>query len=322
MAWRSKKAHARKRPNRTRSGGGANADRTVSKGGNVPIIVARSLPLFGYQKRVNLNYYTNGTISTGAGFTAGSYTFAANGLYDPDITSIGGQPSGFDQMMVFFEHYTVKRARIQVVFVNGSTTTPFSFGIYNSPDAAAITNVERLMEGGSLVAVQASPSPQYGSTIRAAKSINISQFLGIRDLMSNSEARGSIAANPTELAYFQLICWNSSTVGVASTHPFQALISFDAVFTERREPTTSAEFKSLFIAREDVRMKRYEESKRFLNEEGFTMADAEQDCLGRPLNGISDSMTQLVIHGCKPSCNCLPPSVGNSTTNRPGCHMT
>lgn len=199
------------------------------------------MPLFGYRKRVNLNYYTTGVVSTGAG-AAGGYVFSANGLYDPDITSTGNQPAGFDQMMVFFEHYTVVKSRIQVTFQNASTSNAIMFAIMVSPDASLITTAfgyERLIESGNLVSQMAAKDPAYGSNVKLTKSIHVGKFLGVRDLMSSDIVRGDAAANPIEQCYFQLYCWNPAGVGITSNLPFQVLIQYEAVFTERRETTVS-----------------------------------------------------------------------------------
>lgn len=42
--------------------------------------------------------------------------YSCNGLFDVDITGAGHQPRGFDQMMAFYEHYTVIGSVIEVQF--------------------------------------------------------------------------------------------------------------------------------------------------------------------------------------------------------------
>lgn len=43
-----------------------------------------------------------------------SRRFSANGLYDPDLTGVGHQPRGFDQMMTLFDRYVVTGVRVEM----------------------------------------------------------------------------------------------------------------------------------------------------------------------------------------------------------------
>lgn len=55
------------------------------------------------------------------------YDFAANGLYDPDLTGTGHQPYGFDQWTAFYTKLTVKRSRCVVKAVG--ITAPLVWGV-------------------------------------------------------------------------------------------------------------------------------------------------------------------------------------------------
>jgi len=55
------------------------------------------------------------------------YEYAANGLFDPDITGGGHQPYGFDQWMTFYTKATVLRSNCEVKAV--STSAPMGFGV-------------------------------------------------------------------------------------------------------------------------------------------------------------------------------------------------
>lgn len=46
------------------------------------------------------------------------YVFSGNGLFDPDITLLGTQPVGFDQMENFYSRYRVISSKIVVRFIN------------------------------------------------------------------------------------------------------------------------------------------------------------------------------------------------------------
>ncbi|WP_219929646.1 hypothetical protein, partial [Achromobacter pulmonis] len=50
------------------------------------------------------------TVNPGVGGTVDTHIFRANSVYDPDESGVGHQPTGFDQLMEFFQYYTVVAA--------------------------------------------------------------------------------------------------------------------------------------------------------------------------------------------------------------------
>lgn len=53
------------------------------------------------------------------------HDFAANGMYDPDITGVGHQPMGFDQLAAIYQRYRVNACKITV---DGMQLTPGTCG--------------------------------------------------------------------------------------------------------------------------------------------------------------------------------------------------
>lgn len=62
-------------------------------------------PLSPTYKAVLPYFETGLSINPAAGGVVGSYVFQINGPYDPNVTGIGHQPLGFDQLMLMYEHY-------------------------------------------------------------------------------------------------------------------------------------------------------------------------------------------------------------------------
>lgn len=54
-----------------------------------------------------------------SGGSVGSYVYAGNAPYDPNVTGVGGQPQGFDQWNGFYTKYRVKASKIKLIFVEG-----------------------------------------------------------------------------------------------------------------------------------------------------------------------------------------------------------
>ncbi len=197
----------------------------------------KSKPLFGYHARRNIQYYSSGSVSSGAS-SAGSYVFSANGAFDPDITGTGGQPMGFDQMMIFFNHYTVLSSRIRVVFQSGSTSLRVTCGLSVSGSSSAVTSIENLVENGDITFQVLEYAGAMGGTATLRRRLNVGKFQDVPEPMDDPNMRGDVASNPTEQAYYHLSCWNSASATVV-TCDFQVLIEYDTVFHEPRKASLS-----------------------------------------------------------------------------------
>lgn len=177
-----------------------------------------------------LPYYSAFQVTSGAG-NAGSYVFSANGLYDPDITSTGGQPSGFDQMMVFYQHYTVFRSKMTIAVKNQTSGVFASCSLAARADNTVVNSIETIMENGNCVFTKLSTG--FLVMKELAMTIDISRFCGCDDLMDEHDSRGSVSSNPVEQTYFHVSTWNSETVASVNVW-VEARIEYYAVFSEPR----------------------------------------------------------------------------------------
>lgn len=67
------------------------------------------------------------------GLTGSEYAWRLNSLYDPDFTGVGHQPLGFDQMVLFYNNYTVYKVNMTVKIMHSTGTAPcIVFGTKNS----------------------------------------------------------------------------------------------------------------------------------------------------------------------------------------------
>lgn len=207
-------------------------------------------PLFNPRSKFKLlPYYSTGTLFPPVTGLSVSHVFSANGLYDPDITGTGTQPGGFDQMMIFYEHYTVYRARLIVTFRNYTTTTAPIVFLAARGDTPNISDPLTIMEAGNTVSTQLLPGPNQGSMKELKLSINVASFLGFDDLQDSTVARGDISSNPSEGVFFHVGCYNNE-VAAAGEVKWQARLEYDAVFTENRViiPSLNKAFRQLLVA--------------------------------------------------------------------------
>lgn len=218
--------------------GGANASIPGSSVRNVMAgFSVRSHPLFGLQRRCRLNYYFSGTVTSGAG-SAGAYVFSANGLYDPDITSTGGQPMGFDQMISFYNHYTVQNSAIKVVFMSNSATLRATCALMASGDSALIANPQQVVENGDVSFSKLSYAGTAADSATFTRSMNIGRFQGVVNSVDQPNLSGSVGTNPAEQSYYHLMVWNPASLATISCD-FEGMIEFDVIFREPRKAPIS-----------------------------------------------------------------------------------
>jgi hypothetical protein len=210
---------------------------TLKKGGE---LITRAFPIFPDRTKRLLTYCEVGLQVTGPSFTtAGTYVLSANGLYDPNITGTGHQPLGFDQMMLFYNHYAVTRAKIIVDFRAITTNYGGTVAVATRADTTALTDSQRLIEAGLVDYAYLTPSAVTSRlTKRLTRTIDICDFGGIDDVTDASEYQGNSGANPTEQSYFHVSYWNDAD-NTAISCSFTVLIEYEAIFMEPRPVTSS-----------------------------------------------------------------------------------
>lgn len=194
-------------------------------------------PLLPLKFNCKLPYHTYSSY-THAANSAGGYVFTANGLYDPDITSAGHQPMGFDTMMQFYEHYTVTKCKMTVSWYNTDGTYPCVVGLLVAPDATIETNISKLNENGMYKKHWLTSSAGSDQKCSITLLADISKINGKKDVKSEDDFRGDSASNPPEQTYFHLFVYNTIAATVVSVY-FETLIEYDAVFTEPRKMVQS-----------------------------------------------------------------------------------
>lgn len=197
------------------------------------LVKMTSAPLFGPRsKNLMLPRYIATSLSIPNTYNAATFVVNANGMFDPDSTSIG-QPLGYDQMMLSFEHYTVIRTTIVVTFRNYTSNIAPTVFIAVRPSATAVADYTSIMEAGNTVATTLLPAGVYGSLKELRMSVDLPRFLGFDDIMDSNEARGSLNTNPTEAAYFHIGGFNNEAIA-GGTVIITARVEYHAVFTEPR----------------------------------------------------------------------------------------
>jgi len=76
-----------------------------------------------------------------------AYIFRANDLYDPNLTGVGHQPTGFDQMMALYQKFVVIASKIKVVgYSANDETLDTVLGVTVIRDSGVGTSTEFYLE--------------------------------------------------------------------------------------------------------------------------------------------------------------------------------
>lgn len=209
------------------------------------------MPIFNTAVRKRLTYYDSGSITTTSGVMS-SYVFSINGLYDPNITGTGHQPAGFDQMMIFFDHYAVVRSRMTATFKQTSTASNNCAEIALSLNSTVTPTADQIIlnETGYVVRDYLNTVGTNDSIKTLSLACNVGKFQGVKEVRDDPELHGTAAANPVEQSYYNLSVWDNNAI--TSVVTFQVLIEFDAWFIEPRKVSSSlaSDLHKLFLKQE------------------------------------------------------------------------
>jgi len=145
---------------------------------------------------------------------------------------------GFDEMMLYYNHYCVTKCNIQIV-AKALSSSKMTVCLRQDASATPLTSIDRIVEVGGAVIEYLELSSTYGATKRLQAMVDIARLQGINRaaLTADSTLRGSSVANPTELSYFHVQVWDSAAQ--TGTVQFDVILDFEAVFMEPRDATSS-----------------------------------------------------------------------------------
>lgn len=203
----------------------------------------RSLNIFNLSHRARLRYHTEVDLGVQSA-TPTCYVFSANGLYDPDVTSTGHQPMGFDQMMAFFQHYCVTGSRITVTFMNNvSDNGAFTYAALTvQRSSSGLTVWDRILEAGDVVWTPLTALIQSGGpppcVLRTGA--RVADFFTVPDVRNDDTLKGTASAQPAAQVYYAIYGVVVNAGSPSTGHLYASVtIEYDAVFTEPLQPIES-----------------------------------------------------------------------------------
>lgn len=208
----------------------------------------RRVPKFMYRRRgrkvsimkgivpkvhiAKLKYVDQYTITPTIGGIPARQVFRCNSLNDPDLSGLGHQPMGYDQLMALYSRSRVVGAKINCTFVSADSTSNNSsaiVGIVQTSTSGNFATVTEWLEQKRCVykAVQLGENP---TPISLTYSLKKSQ--GIKNVMDNYEVSAVNGANPTIEDFFQVFVTGVSVVQIPSPVRVTVHVEYVAVFSD------------------------------------------------------------------------------------------
>jgi len=192
---------------------------------------------FGISRMAKLKYCDTFTINPGVG-SVGTYVFSANGLYDPNISGLGHQPYGFDQLAALYNHYMVVGSKITVTPTFSDNNVIVGIKLSDQTTLNTSAPMELMEQPGFRKKIYL----QQASVVRAGVSCNFSlrKFFGIRGpILPNSAYSAYQTANPSEQAYYIVCLAPVVAAGDIVNTSFTVTIQYTAKWTGPKELVAS-----------------------------------------------------------------------------------
>lgn len=204
------------------------------KRANASTMTVRRPTIVADRTFVRLRYNEIATLSSAT--YDGSYAFSGNGIYDPNISSTGTQPTGYDQWSNFYSQYRVRGSKIKIKVANISGTSSVIIGVvpcidYVNTASGGINEVIRdprckytmLSSGGQTLGFVSN----YNTTKKTYGENDLSDTLYVG-------ASGNSGSNPTNQWYWCIDAANVSGSGSISLQ-MHVEITYYVEFFKRKD---------------------------------------------------------------------------------------
>lgn len=189
--------------------------------------------------KTTMVYHETFDLNPGAAGVNAVYVWSANGLYDPNITGVGHQPRGFDQLMTLYDHYVVigVKASMTVANLDASKAQVYGMAIVDRNTSLGSPNIEYMELRTSKSRIVGPFGPDAVGTLHIACDPN--KFLGRSKPMSDPELKGSTSANPTEQAYIHCFAFPQDASTDTGALNCRITLEYTAILIEPKQPTSS-----------------------------------------------------------------------------------
>jgi hypothetical protein len=242
---------------------------------------------FPDRARVRLRYVTN-VQQTPVSVTAADYVFSGNGMFDPDVTSTGGQPANFDDWSAIYLRYRVWKSTFKWCIANNATgALDMSSYVVGPRHTSTAVNTRASQEN-----FQSTPYTRYAKTIiyrngcpemSGSMTMSTQKFFGLTqaEFEGNEDACALVTANPSH-QWFWHLSLSADDQGSTIVHYINYVVEYDVEFWDRVDTTLDSRIDRMKLLRQ---MKAEEDEKGGMpgspiNEPGWLSADSQDDSKG------------------------------------------
>lgn len=191
------------------------------------------------KQRAKHIYHEEFSLDPGAVGSPASYVFSCNGLYDPNITGVGHQPRGFDQLTQLYDHYVVIGAKMTVHAINTDTGNGNMIIAMIRDGTTVLSSPNDILEARFIKSKVMSPEGSGKNQAQMTIKVNPNKFLGKSKPLSSSELKGSSSSNPSEQCFFHLYgIPQPSQIDTAAIW-VRVRIEYETVWIEPKQPSES-----------------------------------------------------------------------------------
>lgn len=186
------------------------------------------------------------TWDPGAFGTPSIYSFRANSIYDPNLTGLGHQPMGHDQMALLYAKYIVLGSRITVKIwsADASSNIISICGIITDADTtigpSGAFQMSEILENNKVSYKYVTHRVDVAKPTTITRNFSAKRFFNVKDMRDNHAEYGAqIGANPQDQAYFHVFVNPMTTT--ADAPPLQAWVKIEYLvsFSQPKDLTES-----------------------------------------------------------------------------------
>lgn len=186
--------------------------------------------------KTTLRYVENGiSVNPGAAGFADSYVFSCNGIWDPNVSGVGHQPTGFDQLMLIYQEFQVIGAKIRVEFANTDTGAHQIVGVAVMGTATEQVDTRVMIENGGCKYKTITPRNGSRDFTTITMGVNPNKWLGRSKPRSVDELKGTSSGNPAQQCYFHVFAQDYGASGDTAPVGLEVQIDYIVLFTKPRE---------------------------------------------------------------------------------------
>lgn len=161
---------------------------------------------------------------------SGQYQFRLNSLFDPDLTGLGHQPYGFDNLALLYNRYRVIATGWRIQQPSSFNGTPVVFGALPNNDVSVTwDNFGEMAENPRAKTVLNNP----GGSIRVLRGkVSLPKLMGRTraQYMADDNFQAIVNTNPAENAILYLASFNALTGEAIPNIPIHVILEYTVEF--------------------------------------------------------------------------------------------